>query len=209
MIQKRIRYTPQLESGTCFALERLFAERSTPLRWKGDDYSVDFRSLNFAPLLCGSPATDRMDLMIGYSLRWHQFSRYLAHTAHGHGVAELNSCVTFGSLDKHHTYDFMARLIAAPDRFPTTVLIPDYMPTTEYEQKKNAWESHQVAIAQRTDFGWDDAQRKTNWDAVRFLGLEARRAHFRRARFKEAFYPEGDYLASVMSDYFENQFQCF
>jgi hypothetical protein len=100
----------------------------------------------------------------------------------------------------------MARAMHPKDRFPTTVLLPEFSPYTEEGERKSAWEYEQSLIIKHTKYGWDESRRTTDWDKIR-ENIE-RSDHFKELHgiIRQQFYAQGNYLGEAMEEHFNNQF---
>jgi hypothetical protein len=192
-----------------FALEK-FVEFADPvIRYKGKEYKIELGRIKADPITCGQNLNDQADVVIDRTIHWNEFYKAWAQTAQNCQMRIANSPLTFSNLDKHSTFDLMARSIHSKDRFPTTVLIPEFYPYTDEHWKNEMWSYEQIQIIRNTKFGWDPNRRTTDWAKVQ-QNVKRMQNHISKGQLlREQFYPSYNYLAEVMEKHFNNQFPVY
>jgi hypothetical protein len=196
-----------------WTLRRAFAEflefLNPVFRWEGREYRLELIRVIAKPLVAGEDLSKRADLIVDRTTHWNPYYRYWAHQAMNSMARMVNHSYTFSVFDKHSTYDLMARAIHPSDRFPKTVILPQFQPWTEDQKKQHWWAYEQQLIIENTQFGFDPTRRTTDWDAVK-KKLEEDQRYDQRARVvREHFYEPGNYIEEVVSTVFNNKFPLY
>lgn len=179
------------------------------VRYKNKEYRIDLGRIRAEPLLCGSDLSNEADVIVDRTIHWNDYYKCWAQTAQNCGMRIANSSLTFSNLDKHSTFDLMARAMHPKDRFPTTVLLPDFHPYTAEQWREDLWQYEESLKLRNTKYGWDP-QRKTVDMAKVESSMEQMQQHLRRGELiREQFYPGYNYLADTMEKHFGNQYPIY
>ncbi len=178
-------------------------------KWNGHDYQIQLDRVIARPIQAGSDVAQGIDLIVDRTTHWNPYYKYWGHQAINSLARIINHTFTFSVYDKHATYDLMARFIHPSDRFPKTVLIPQFNPWTPDQVKDYWWKREQELIIQNTRYGFDEKRRQTDWQKVRH-DLQHEQRFYRRSQIvREQFYYSGEYLKEVVADVFENKFPLY
>lgn len=189
---------------------REFVEFADPVvRYGGKEYKLDLGRIIAEPILCGSDISDQADVVVDRTIHWNDYYKCWAHTAQNCGMRIVNNSLTFANLDKHSTYDLMARAMHSADRFPTTVLLPDFQPYTAEQWREETWQYEQSVVAKNTRYGWDPTRTTIDTDKVDEELGSMRRWRKRGQMVREQFYPSRNYLADVMEQHFGNRYPVY
>jgi hypothetical protein len=178
-------------------------------RWEGKVYRIELIRVIARPLTAGTDLAKEADLIVDRTTHWNTYYRSWAHQAMNSLARMVNHCYTFSVYDKHSTYDLMARAIHPRDRFPKTVLLPQFQPWTEDQNRQWWWQQEQQLILENTDLGFDPARKQTDWRTVEEKLAEARRTDRRTRVVREDFYYSGPYMQEVVEQVFGNRFPLY
>jgi hypothetical protein len=206
MEKVKIRIMASQDWSMRYALEK-FVEFADPvIRWKGKEYKVDLGRIKADPIRCGDDLSEQADVVIDRTIHWNEFYKGWAQSAQNCQMRIANSALTFSNLDKHSTFDLMARAMHPEDEFPTTVLIPEFFPYTDEHWKQELWSYEQQQIVRNTKYGWDPERRTTDWAKVND-NVKRMQDHIKRSQIvREQFYPSYNYLSDVMEKHFANEY---
>jgi len=179
------------------------------IHWKGKDYQLELTRVIAKPVLAGTDTSKEADLFVDRTTHYNKYYRYWAHQAMNSLGRMVNHPYTFFVFDKHSTYDLMARAIHPEDRFPKTVLLPQFHPWREDQIKQKWWEYEQELIIENTELGFDESLRKTDHQTVQKKLEDAQRFDRRADIVRQHFYYSGDYLREVVEEIFENRFPLY
>lgn len=178
-------------------------------KWNDKEYKIELVRVIAKPLLAGTDIIHDMDLIVDRTTHWNPYYRYWAHQAMNSLAHMVNHTYTFSVYDKHSTYDIMARAMHPKDRFPKTLLLPQFSPWSDDQIRQWWWKYEQELIMENTEFGFDNARRKTDLEAVQ-QKLSSARGFYERAKvIREHFYYSGDYLREAVEEVFENKFPLY
>ncbi|MFN8670644.1 MAG: hypothetical protein U0457_01010 [Candidatus Sericytochromatia bacterium] len=180
-----------------------------PIKWKGKDYKIELTRIIAKPLLCGQDINDEADLIVDRTIHWNDYYRCWAYQGMNSQMQIINNSFSNDNLDKHCTYDLMARAIHPKDHFPKTVLLPQFYPYTEYQLRQGYWEYEQSIIASNTKNGFDPHHSTTDWNKVRNSLNRYSRHKEKSKRIREDFYYAGNYIREAVEEVFENKFPLF
>ena len=189
---------------------REFVEFADPvIRHAGKEHRIELGRIMAEPIRCGSDIRDQADVVVDRTIHWSDYYKCWAHTAQNCGMRIVNNSLTFANLDKHSTYDLMARAMHPADRFPTTVLLPDFYPYTADQWREENWQYEQNLITKNTKFGWDPTRVTIDTDSVDEQMSNMLRWRKRGQLVREQFYPARNYMAEVMEQHFDNRYPVY
>lgn len=192
-----------------FAMQEFVKHVDPVIRHGGKEYRFDLGRIRAEPLVCGADVRDQADVIVDRTIHWNDYYKCWAHTAQNCGMRILNNSLTFANLDKHSTYDLMARAMHPADRFPTTVLLPDFHPYTPEQWQDDMWKHEQGLITKNTKYGWDPSRREVDRAKVDESMGQVQKWLRRGQTVREQFYPGYNYLADVMERHFDNRFPIY
>lgn len=209
MITKKICIMASYDWSMRHAVYELIHYLDPVFKYQGKEYNVKLGRVIAEPILCGEDLRDKADLVLDRTVHWNDFYRYWAQQAVQSQMNILNYPNSFSNHDKHSTFDLMARAMHPADRFPTTVLLPQFSPYTQELEMEDLWKYRQQLIIKYTTFGWDDYRRQTDWKKVEqdFQRSE----HFQKLNkiIREQFYYQGNYIQEAVDKYFKGQFPLY
>lgn len=179
------------------------------IRWEGREYRIELTRAIAKPLAAGTDPTGGADLILDRTTHWNGYYKSWAHQAMNSLASMVNHSYTFAVYDKHSTYDLMSRAMHPEDRFPKTVLLPQFQPWSGDQKKQALWEYEQRLIIENTEFGFDEKRKKTDMETVRRKIDEMKRFERRSEEVRKDFYYSGEYLREVVEDTFENRFPLY
>lgn len=174
--------------------------------WKRKKYKLELGRIIAKPTVCGDDLSKEVDFLVDRTTHWNAFYKMWAQQALNSNVQSANHPNTFENHDKHHTYDLMARAIHPKDRFPKTVLLPQYAPYTAEQEQQEMWEYYQSLIIKHTKYGWDPHRKVTDWDKVNESYERSMKFKEKNALMRDQFYVKGNYLQDVVDNVFGGQF---
>lgn len=192
-----------------YAMQEFVKFADPVIKHKGKEYKIDLGRIKAEPILCGSDLNDLADVVIDRTIHWNDYYKCWAQTAQNNQMRIANSSLTFSNLDKHSTFDLMARAMHPKDRFPTTVLLPEFSPYTQEQWQEDLWSYEQGQVIRNTKYGWDPERRTTDWQKVKKSMDSVNRSLKRGQMIREQFYPQYNYLADAMEKYLDNKFPIF
>ncbi|MEK7433166.1 MAG: hypothetical protein AABZ74_08550 [Cyanobacteriota bacterium] len=179
------------------------------IKWKGKEYKIELTRIIAEPLLCGKDLRPEADLIVDRTIHWNDYYRCWAYQGMNSQMQIINNSFSNDNLDKHCTYDLMARAIHPADYFPKTALLPQFYPYTEYQLKQELWGYEQNLISENTKNGFDPRYSKTDWNKVNNSLKKYTRHKEKSKRIREDFYYGGNYLKETMEQVFDNKFPIF
>ncbi|MBN2382760.1 hypothetical protein JXQ70_07745 [bacterium] len=192
------------------ATMRTFLEWLDPtIHYRGKTYKISLGRIIAKPLLCGRNLSDEADLVVDRTVHWNTFYKFWAQQAINSQMAIANHPHTFQNQDKHSTYDLMARSMHPADRFPKTVLLPQFSPYTQDQKMQEFWEYRQRLIIDNTKFGFDESRKEVNWDKVNTSYDRSINFEKKAQLVREQFYYSGNYLEETVRDVFNYQFPLY
>ena len=192
-----------------YAMQEFIKFANPVIRYKKKEYKIDLGRIIAEPLKCGTNVAPQADVVVDRTIHWNDFYKCWAQTAQNCGSSILNSSLTFSNLDKHSTYDLIARAMHPEDRFPTTVLMPDFHPYTEEQWREEMWSYEQNLITRNTKHGWDERRKTVDTKKVN-ESMSQMQQHLKRGQLiREQFYPANNYIADTMEKHFNNQYPVF
>lgn len=179
------------------------------IKHNGKEYKIELHRAIAEPIVCGQDLSHTADFIVDRTIHWNDFYKCWAGTAVNSQMQFANYSYSFNIYDKHSTSDLLARAMHPEDRFPTTVLLPQFNPYTPEQKHQEWWNYEQELILENTKFGWDEKRRKTDWDKVH-KSLESAHKHLSKSQLlREQFYVKGNYIKDVVEKHFDNQFPLF
>lgn len=189
---------------------RAFVDYLDPtFTWKGQKYKIQLTRITARPLLCGEDLRSEADLIVDRTIHWNDYYKCWSQQALDCEMAIVNHSHTFGNLDKHSTYDMMARAVHPKDHFPTTVLLPQFSSFTPQQKATDKWRYEQSLIIDNTEFGWDPQRSTTNWKKVNQKMETYDYYRHLNELLREQFYASGNWLEQAVEKYFGNKFPLF
>ncbi len=179
------------------------------IKWNGKEYKIELIRVIAEPVQAGKDLSHIADLIVDRTTHWNRYYRSWAHQAMNSRARMVNHSYTFAVYDKHSTYDLMARAIHPADRFPKTVLLPQFHPWTPDQIKQYWWEYEQELIVKHTRYGFDPERRQTDWDQVKIELESAKQFDVRERVVRQDFYHPGNYLEEIVNSVFENKFPLY
>jgi len=209
MEEIKIRIMASQDWSMRFAMQEFVKFANPVVRYKNKEYKIDLGRIRAEPVKCGSDLRDGSDIVVDRTLHWNDYYRCWAQTAQNCGMKIANNSLTFANLDKHSTYDLMARAMHPKDRFPTTVLLPDFHPYTEEQWNDDLWSYEQNLITRNTKYGWDPDRKTVDMDKVQ-KSMDQMQSHLKRGQIiREQFYAGYNYISDTMERYFDNQYPVY
>lgn len=209
MEQVKVRIMASQDWSLRYAMQEFVKFYNPVAKHKNKEYQMDLGRVRAEPLRCGSDVRDTADVVVDRTIHWNDYYKCWAQTAQNCGMKILNSSLTFSNLDKHSTYDLMARAMHPKDRFPTTVMLPDFHPYTEEQWQEDLWQYEQSLINRNTKYGWDPNRKTTDMAKVK-QSMQQMENHLQRGNMlREQFYPGYNYIADTMEKHFDNQYPVF
>ncbi|MBI2565643.1 MAG: hypothetical protein HYV63_01245 [Candidatus Schekmanbacteria bacterium] len=209
MIVKRIAILASYDWSMRHAMADFLDFVDPVVRYRGKEYKIELTRVKAVPVLCGKDLRDVADFVVDRTTHWSEYYRNWAHQAMNSGLQLANNTYTFFNYNKHTTYDIMARAMHPADRFPTTVLLPSFGPTTSDHYAHERWVAQQEALIENTKFGWDPNRKEVDFAAVEKELADHDRHTRAAARMRRDFYPPGDFLRETMEKVFGNKYPVF
>lgn len=179
------------------------------LKYKGKEYNIELGRVIAEPIRCGENLNHVADFVVDRTIHWNDFYKCWAQQATTSQMNIANNSNTFHTYDKHSTYDLMARAMHPEDRFPTTVLLPQFYPWNADQENQEMWEYEQKLIASNTKHGFDPSRSHTDWDKVRASMERAQKFRKQGKIVRDLFYAKGNYLKDSVEKYFDNRFPLY
>jgi hypothetical protein len=179
------------------------------IRYKGQEYKIELGRIIAEPITCGQDLRSAADFIVDRTIHWNDYYKCWAQQALHCQMSIANNTNTFATHEKHSTYDIMARAMHPADKFPVTVLLPQYYPYTDDLERQDMWQYEQKLIIDNTKLGFDDRRKKTNWETV---SQKMQRAYHNQEQSKivrDLFYAKGNYLKDAVEKYFNNRFPLY
>lgn len=179
------------------------------IRYKGKEYKIELGRVIAEPIICGQNLKETADFVVDRTVHWNAYYRCWAQQALHSQMSIANNPNSFYAHEKHSTYDLMARAIHPEDHFPITVLLPQFYPYTEDQERQEMWEYEQELIAQHTKFGFDEFRRKTDWQKIHEKLQRSVRLREQSKLVRELFYSKEQYLKDTVEKIFQNRFPLY
>lgn len=179
------------------------------IRYKGKEYKLELGRVIAEPIVCGQDLKEVADFVVDRTVHWNAYYRCWAQQALHCQMAIANNPNSFYTHEKHSTYDLMARAMHPADRFPTTVLLPQFYPYTEDQERQELWEYEQELIVKYTKFGYDEFRRQTDWQEVQSKLQRSRRMKEQSKFVRELFYSKEQYIKDTVEKIFQNRFPLY
>ncbi len=209
MEQIKIRIFASMDFSMRIAMQEFVKFANPVVKHGKKEFQLDLGRIKAEPLLCGSDVSNQADVIIDRTIHWNQFYRCWSQTAQNCLVPIANNSLTNDNLDKHSTYDLMARAMHPKDKFPKTVMLPDFAPWTAEQKAEQRWATEQSLIISNTKYGWHPEYRQTDWAKVKSTLERIEKFQGRRQELRQQFYPQYDYIRDVMERHFGNQYPVF
>jgi len=192
------------------ATMRTFIEWLDPTIHHGKKtYKITLGRIIAKPLLCGRDLSQEADLIVDRTVHWNSFYKFWAQQAINSQMSIANHPNTFQNQDKHSTYDLMARSMHPADRFPKTILLPQFSPYTQDQKMQEFWDYRQKLIIDNTKFGFDDTRKEVNWEKVNTSYDRSIRFEKKAQLVREHFYYSGNYIEETVRDVFDYKFPLY
>jgi hypothetical protein len=189
---------------------KTFMEYLDPtIKYNGKEYKIELNRIVAQPLLAGQNLQPQSDLIVDRTIHWNDYYKCWAQQAMNSQMHIINNSFSNDNLDKHCTYDLMARAIHPADHFPKTVLLPQFYAYTSDQMKQEMWEYQQELIAKHTQNGFDPSRSETDWEKVNTSLKRAMKHKEKSKRLREDFYYHGNYLKETVEELFDNKFPLF
>ncbi len=179
------------------------------ITYKGEEYKIELGRVVAEPIRCGDNLNHIADFIVDRTIHWNDYYKCWAQQAMNSQMKIVNHSHTFANYDKHSTYDLMARLVLPEDYFPTTVLLPQFEPYMEDQEKDAHWKAEQRYIIEHTRYGWDPERTTTDWDAVHKKMRDYENFMRSNVEVRKLFYPAHKYIAEAMEKCFNNTYPVF
>jgi len=145
-----------------WTLRRMLAEligAAGVVRHRGVTYRLELHTLRDEPLVAGDDLRRLADVVFDRMTHRSEYARARAFQFLQSGVPLINDPVTFWWIDKHATYDLMARALDPRDRLPKTVLLPPAGRRTEDPLDARRWQRLQAE-------GFSELAAEVGWPAI-------------------------------------------
>ncbi len=179
------------------------------ITYKKDKYKLELGRIVAKPLRAGARLNDESDFIVDRTVHWNDYYKFFAQQAINCQMRIANHSNTFHTHDKHATYDLITRALHPSDRLPVTVLLPQFRPYTEEQEKQQLWEYEQELIIGNTKFGWDEHRRHIDWEEVNKKMERTIRWKKKNKIMYDQFYCKGNYLLETVEKEFKGQFPLF
>ena len=209
MIKKHVAILASFDWSMRHAMAEFLDFLDPVIRYRGETFKIELTRIYAKPILCGQDLSKEADFIVDRTTHWNEYYRNWAFQAMNSGVQMANNTYTFVNYNKHTTYDLMARAMHPKDRFPKTVLLPSFGPVLPEHFAQERWKVEQEAIIENTEFGWDPARRKTDWNEVQKAVADYDRFVPKACRMRSEFYPPEDFLRDTMERIFEDRYPVF
>ena len=209
METKKIKIMASYDWSMRYAMMEFVKFLDPVIRHQGKEYKIELGRVIAEPIACGQNLTPVADFVVDRTVHWNDYYKCWAQQALHCGVSIANHPNTFFTHDKHSTYDLMARAIHPDDRFPITVLLPQFYPYTEDQERQDMWQYEQKLIIDNTKLGFDEFRKHTDWDKVRHRVERSRHFHEQSKIVRELFYAKNNYLKDAVEKYFGNRFPLY
>lgn len=179
------------------------------IRYKGKEYKLEFGRVIAEPIAAGQSLNETADFVIDRTTHWNDYYKCWAQQALNSQMNIANNSTAFYAYDKHACYDLMARAVHPKDRLPVTVLLPQFYPWNEDQERQDMWEYEQRLIIDNTRYGFDERRRQTEWQKVRDKVARAYRNRNQSKLVRELFYAKGNYLKDAVDKFFHGKFPLY
>jgi len=179
------------------------------ITYKKKKYKLTLNRIIARPLRVGDRLNEEGDFIVDRTVHWNDYYKFHAQQAINCEMGIINHSNTFHTHDKHSTYDLITRAFHPKDKLPTTVLLPQFRPYTEEQEKDDMWKYHQELIIKHTKYGWDEYRRETDWNEVNKTMDRVARWKDKNKMMYDQFYCKGNYLQETVEKYFDNKFPLY
>ena len=192
-----------------FAMANFLDFLDRTIHYNGKEYKIELGRVIAEPIVCGQDLSHTADFIIDRTIHWNDYYRCWSATAVNSLMQCANYSYSFNVYDKHSTSDLLARAMHPQDRFPTTVLLPQFSPYTEEQKINELWQYEQHLITSNTKYGWDESRRETDWSKVHNSLERAKKYMGKSKMIRDQFYCKGNYLQEVVEKCFNNKFPLY
>lgn len=208
MLTKKIKITSSLDWSMRYALLEFIKHTNPEMQYHGQSYHIELEKMIADPIVCGQnldvdTVLLRQDVRNDYAASW-------AMQAFNAGVELTQLPHTMLRQDRHAALDVLARGLHPQDYLPKTVLLPEFYPYTDEQQKQAQWEYELHLQAQYTKLGFDSFRRRVNTDEINRQMQQYEIIYNQGRTLRDVFYSnDPQYLKSVVVDIFHNRFPLY
>jgi len=209
IIVKKIKIMASMDWSMRLGMIKFLEFYNPTITYKNSKYKLELGRIIANPIMCGQDLSNVCDLVVDRTIHWNDYYKCWAQQAMNCQMQFVNHSLTFGNFDKHSTYDLLARAMHPEDRFPKTVLLPQFGPYTPDQERQEIWEYEQQQIIKHTKYGWDPNRRQTDWGKVKKAMDRLPGLLEKWKLMRNQFYPKYNYLKDVIENVFENKFPLY
>ncbi|HPZ10579.1 MAG TPA: hypothetical protein PL110_20995, partial [Candidatus Eremiobacteraeota bacterium] len=209
MITKKIKTMMFIDWDMWEVLTAFMNFLDSPIKYKGQEYKIEFGKIIAKPHLCGTDVREEADFIIDRCSHWNGYYKSWAHTAMNSGIHFVNNSQTNSNLDKQNCYDVLIKAMHPRDRHPVTVLLPQFRPYTEDQVRQYWWQQEQSLLIDNTKYGFDPHRSYVDWEKFNSKMKRSKQIYDKITEIRSAFYEQGNYLKEAVEKYFNNKFPLY